>query len=384
MNKNIKVYLACTGVGIINRGIETFACECFYGLQSTEGLQIELFKGAGDEKLDEHRLWNLPRNGNLAPFLGKFIKRNGYVVEQLSSFLPFVYHIKKGRPDIIFYSDSNLGFQLYWWRKQIGVPYRLVFSNGGPCNPPFSRTDYVQQVAPFYREQALEAGESPSKHFLVPYGINVPNGDPLLNHQQRQNIKQRLGLPCDRPIIISVGWISATHKRMNYVVDEVAALPEPRPYLVMLGYMDESSEAIVNQATLHLGKQGFTALSVPYEQVSQYYQVADIFVLGSLQEGFGRVYLEALIHGLPCVANDHPVMRYVLGSQGTFADLSKPGSMTQAIAQILQQGQPPQAIIHRREYVRERFSWKNLTPAYMEMFHACLAQEKDCVVSMQN
>ncbi|MBD2666130.1 glycosyl transferase group 1 [Richelia sinica FACHB-800] len=372
MKKKLKVYLACTGVGIINRGIETFARECFDGLHGTEGLQIELFKGAGEEKTDEQRLWNVPRNGKIAQLLGKLIKRNGYVVEQLSSFLPFVYQIKKGKPDIIFYSDSNLGFQLYWWRKQIGVPYRLIFSNGGPCHPPFSRTDYVQQVAPFYLEQALKAGESPSKHFLVPYGINVPQGNPLLNQNERQNLKQRLGLPIDRPIIISVGWISATHKRMDYVVDEVAALPEPRPYLVMLGHINEDSQTIINQATLRLGKEGFTALSVPYEQVSQYYQVSDIFVLGSLQEGFGRVYLEALIHGLPCIVHDHPVMRYVLGSEGTFADLSKPSAMTQAIAQILQQPQSPQAIIHRREYVRKRFSWKNLIPAYMDMFHSCL------------
>lgn len=375
MNKTIKVYLACTGVGIINRGIETFARECFDGLHSTEGLQIELFKGAGDEKPDEHRLSNLPRNGKLAPFLGKFIKRNGYVVEQLSSFLPFVSHIKKGKPDIIFYSDSNLGFQLYWWRKQIGVPYKLLFSNGGPCNPPFARTDYVQQVAPFYRELALKAGEPLSKHFLVPYGINVPDGDPLLNHQERQNIKQQLGLPSDRPIVISVGWISATHKRMDYVVDEVAALSEPRPYLVMLGYMDGNSPPIIDLASQKLGKDGFTARSVPYEQVAKYYQVADIFVLGSLKEGFGRVYLEAMIHGLPCIVNDHPVMRYVLGKQGVFADFSNPGAMSTVLTDLLERSQSVEDRIQRREYVRRNFSWQSLAPSYLQMFRDCLTHD---------
>ena len=375
MNKMIKVYLACTGVGIINRGIETFAHECFHGLHGSEGLQIELFKGAGEEKPGEHRLWNLPRNGKISPFLGKFIKRNGYVVEQLSSFLPFVYHIKKGKPDIIFYSDSNLGFQLYWWRKQIGVPYKLLFSNGGPCNPPFARTDYVQQVAPFYKEQALEAGEPPSKHFLVPYGINVPDGNPLLNYEERQNIKQHLGLPSDRPIIISVGWISATHKRMDYVVEEVAALPEPRPYLVMLGYMDANSPPIINLATRKLGKDGFIARSVPYEQVVQYYQAADIFVLGSLKEGFGRVYLEAMIHGLPCIVNNHPVMKYVLGEQGIFADLSKPGAMSTALYTLLDQSQSVESRINRKEFVRKKFSWSSLAPEYLQMFRDCLAHK---------
>ncbi|BAZ10113.1 group 1 glycosyl transferase [Calothrix sp. NIES-4071] len=371
--QRIKVYLVCTGVGIMSRGIETFARECFNGLKGTEGLDIELFKGAGSESSNEHRLWNLPRNSNIANFLGKCIRRNGYVVEQLSSFLPLVPHIKKGKPDIIFYSDSNIGYQMYHWRQQIGVPYKLLFSNGGPCGPPFSRTDHVHQVAPFYRDIALNAGELESKHSLVPYGINVPSGLPLFDEQARIQIRTKLGLPLERQIVLSVGWISADHKRMDYTINEIASLPDSRPYLVMLGHIDENSRDIINLARRQLGENGFTARSVPYEQVSEYYQAADLFVLGSLQEGFGRVYLEALIHGLPCIVNDYPVMRYVLSEQGKFADLSKPGSMSQAITDILQQPRSPEAMIQRREYVRERFSWESLAPAYMQMFHNCLA-----------
>ncbi|ACK73849.1 glycosyl transferase group 1 (plasmid) [Gloeothece citriformis PCC 7424] len=375
MSSLIKVFLVCTGVGIINRGIETFARECFDGLKGSSGLQMKLFKGAGLQQPDEYRLWNIPRTSNIANILGKCVQRNGYVVEQWSSFFPLIPHLKKEKPDIIFYSDSNLGFQLYWWRKQIGVPYKLLFSNGGPCGPPFSRTDHVHQVAPFYREIALAAGEPASKHSLVPYGINVPDGLPLFDDQVRSHSKTKLGLPSDRPIVLSVGWISAQHKRMDYTINEIASLPEPRPYLVMLGYIDDNSQAIIDLARRQLGESGFTARCVPYEQVAQYYQVADVFALGSLQEGFGRVYLEALIQGLPCIVNDHPVMRYVLDTQGTFADLSKLGSMAQAITDILKQPRSPEVMIKRREYVWERFSWKNLAPYYLEMFGKCLQQK---------
>ncbi|MDJ0688938.1 MAG: glycosyltransferase family 4 protein [Xenococcaceae cyanobacterium MO_188.B32] len=368
----IKVHLVCTGVGTINRGIETFARECFDGLHGTEGLNITLFKGAGEEKPDEYRLWNLPRNSKMASCVGKLIKRNGYVVEQLSSFLPLVRQIGKNRPDIIFYSDSNLGFQLYRWRKEIGVPYKLIFSNGGPCNPPFSRTDHVQQVAPFYRDMALQAGESANKHSLVPYGINVPQGPPVYEPAAKVRLRQQLNLPTNRPLILSVGWISSTHKRMDYIVKEIAALPEPRPYLVMLGHMDENSNEIVQLAERYLGKENFTARCVPYEQVQDYYQAADIFVLGSLKEGFGRVYLEALIHGLPCIVHDYPVMQYVLKDQGIFTDLSQSGSLTKTLAELLKQTQSPQIAIARREYVREHFSWQTLTPAYLNMFRNCL------------
>lgn len=375
MNSPIKVYLVCTGVGIINRGIETFARECFDGLKGTEGLEITLFKGAGDNQANERTLWNLPRTNKVVDFFGKLVQRNGYVIEQWSSFFSLIQYIKKGKPNIIFYSDSNLGFQLYWWRKQIGVPYKLLFSNGAPLCPPFSRTDYVHQVTPFFRDIALKAGEPESKHFLVPYGINVPEGDPIFERQMRYQMRQKLCLPIDRPIILTVGSISARdHKRMDYTINEVAALPHPRPYLIMLGHIDENSQIIIKQAREQLGEKGFTAISVPYDQVANYYQVADIFVLGSLKEGFGRVYLEALIHGLPCVVHEHPVMRYVLNSEGIFTDFSKAGAMAQSLSNILGQSQSIDAMLKRREYVRQRFSWKTLAPDYIEMFRSCLVK----------
>lgn len=373
MNK-LKVYLVCTGVGIINRGIETFARECFDGLKNIEELDITLFKGAGEEKPKEKVLWNISRESNLANFLGKTIKRNGYVVEQLSSFLPFVQEIKKGKPDLIFYSDSNLGFQLYRWREQIGVPYKLLFSNGAPCSPPFDRHDFVHQVAPLYREKALEAGESPEKHILVPYGINVPNDELIDDRTVIENLRKKLGLPIDRQIVISVGAIDPnSHKRMDYLVQEMAMMPEPRPYLVMLGHKHPESKVIIEQADKLLGKENYTARSVKYEEVRQYYQVADVFTLASLSEGFGRVFLEALIYGLPCIVHDHPVMRYVLKSHGIFADLSVSGSLSAKLTEVMGNlSSLKRDRSDRREYVEDTFSWKALAPEYLRMFYYCL------------
>ena len=129
----------------------------------------------------------------------------------------------------------------------------------------------------------------------------------------RRALRERLALPADRPVVLSVGWISRAHKRMDYVVEEVARLPAPRPFLMLLGAMDRSSDEIIRLAHERLGPDGFAARSVPYHEVAHYYAAADCFVLASLSEGFGRVFLEALAHGLPVIAHEHPVMRYVLG-----------------------------------------------------------------------
>jgi 1,2-diacylglycerol 3-alpha-glucosyltransferase len=391
----LKIFFSCSGVGILDRGIEIFFREAFDGLRGIDSLDITLYKGAGEKKPDEHVLWNVPRTGRTARFLGACIRRNSYVAEQLSTFPSMVRAIRKHRPDIIFYSDSNLGFQLFRWRKQIGVPFRLLFSNGGPCHPLFDRTDYVQQVVPFYLEEALAAGELADRHRMVPYGINVPNGAPDRNENLRRVFRRKLHLPVDRSIVLSIGWISARQKRMDYLVREFAALRVTRrskiedrsssqssnsdlrsPFLVMLGTMDAESAAIIALARENLGEENFTARSVPHNEVADYYRAADLFALASLQEGFGRVFLEALIHGLPVIAHDHPVMRFVLGSEGVLGDLSKSGTLAALIQETLGREDSDADVIRRREMVRARFSWPVLASQYREMFFDCFEKVK--------
>ena len=372
MNEPVRVLFSCSGVGIFNRGIESFFREAYDGLKGVEGIEARLIKGAGVPKDDEWVVANLPRTGRLAPMLGKLARRNAYVVEQWSSFPGVVRHIRQFRPQVVFYSDSNLGFLLYWFRRQIGVPYRLLFSNGGPCHPPFVRTDCVQQVAPLYYQEALDYGESPGKHFLVPYGINVCN-PPKVDVENKRKLRAGLNLPPDRPVVLSVGWIARQHKRMDYLIEEVARLPEPRPYLQLLGAMDENSPEIIALGRRLLGQENFGAASVPYERVSDYYRAADVFVLTSLKEGFGRVYLEAMMHGLPVIGHRHPVIEYVLGDQGTVADLDRPFGLTRVLQEALSAPLDEQARLRRWQSVRDRFSWEALAPGYEEMFRKVAA-----------
>src|SRR5216684_4385260 len=216
-----KVLFCCTGVGIFNRGIESFFREAFDGLTASPDLDTWLIKGRGKPGERELPAWCLPRTRRPARWVGRIIRRDSYVAEQLSSF-PFVVHqIRRLRPDVVFYSDSNLGFQLFRWRKQIGVRFRLLFSNGGPCRPPFDRTDFVHQVAPLYYDEAIQAGEQAKKHFMVPYGIGLCPS-PVIAATERQRLRRQLTLPEDRPVVLSVGWISRQHKRMDYLVRELS------------------------------------------------------------------------------------------------------------------------------------------------------------------
>ena len=367
-----KIFCVCTGLGITNRGIESFFRESFDGLKQRIKPRLMLFKGAGATSEDEHVLSGISRNSWFARLLGATVRRNGYFVEQLSALPSLIRSIRVEKPDVVFYSDSNLGFRLFRWRNQIGVPFRLLFSNGGPCHPPFDRTDFVHQVVPEFFDEALAAGEPPKKHFLVPYGIKAVQPtlpDPSL----KTELRLRLGIPPQQKMVLSVGWVAKPHKRMDYVIEELAKLPLPRPHLVMLGEMDSGSMAIIDLATRLLGSNRFTARTVPYAEVGSYYQAADVFVLASLREGFGRVFLEALTHGLPVIAHDEPTIKYVVGDTGVFGNMQCPGVLSELLGRELKQKQNTHAAEARRKSVSDRFDWSVLAPQYEAMFHAVTA-----------
>jgi glycosyltransferase involved in cell wall biosynthesis len=371
----LRILFSCTGIGVENRGIESFFREAFDNLHDLPGTECRLVRGRGRAGHAETVAACLHRDTAVALILGRLTGRSAYAVEQWTSLPSVVCQIRRFRPDVVFTSEANLGFLLRRFRRRIGVQFQWLYSNGGPCSPPFDRHDIVHQVAPFYLQQALDSGEDPNRHFMVPYGIRMRE-PPAASTAEKKALRHRLDIPTARPVVLSVGWISKVHKRMDYVINEVAQLPEPRPYLQLLGAMDVDSEELVALAEERLGPGNFNIRSVSYEEVAPFYQVADLFVLASLQEGFGRVYLEALCHGLPVIAHRHPVMEYVLGDQGTLADLSQPGELAaQLTRQLSRPGDEPSRLA-RWTSVRDRFGWDTLRPEYLRMFQWAKAATK--------
>src|SRR5947209_3571701 len=92
---SVRVLLGCSGVGRINRGIETFFREAFDALRCAPGLDVRLLKGRGIACANERASWSLPRTCVLAGLLGWLTYRNGYVVEQWSSFLSVAAEIRR-------------------------------------------------------------------------------------------------------------------------------------------------------------------------------------------------------------------------------------------------------------------------------------------------
>lgn len=367
MKRVPEIFLVCPGLGHIFRGYETFTRQCFDVLREERSFRMRLFKGAGPESDNETRIPILRRTSLMAPAAARLIGRTNYDAEQLTFALGLIPYLVRERPEVVFFSDQQMGGVLWRWRRLSQQKFRLLFSNGGPAQPPFPRWDHIHQVSPEHYEEGLRRGVSAEKQTLIPYGYSISRQPQVLSSQERIARRRRLELPTDGPIVISVGMLSATHKRMDYLIKEVCSLPEPRPYLVMLGQSAGSeTENIRAMAERMLGPGRYRMASVPPDQVQEYYRNADVFVLASLAEGLPRVLLEALAEGLPCIAHDYATTRYVLGSSGYLADLRSPGALAKTIVAALQEGDLSVRVARQRD-AYERFSWDRLAPQYASM-----------------
>lgn len=367
MDKRL-VFFACTGLGRINRGYETFTHECFQTLEGEPGLDLYLFKGAGKSSKKEKTLLNLHRGTSLANFLAKMFKKDAYYIEQLTFFFTFLPYVIIRKPAVIFYSDFILGCFFWNIRGKLGLKYKLIFSNGAPNGPPFIRCDLVQQLLPCYLKIALDAGEPPEKHILLPYGIKIEESVIAYSNEEKGALRKKFGLPVDKKIIISVGAVNASHKRMDYLIREVSLLPKGEYFLLILGQFGPETGQIQDLAKSLL-PDNHIITSVNFEEINDYYAAADLFVLCSLLEGFGRVYMEALRSGLPVLTHDYDVSREVLQKEGFYADFSKIGSLKELIESISKDEEvfSDQSAQRRLDFVRETYSWDVLKKRYVEM-----------------
>lgn len=370
----LTVVIACSGVGHVMRGFETFAVECHAALQRDPRLRPLLVRARGPARGGgERSASTIPRDARLARLLGRAARRDGYFAEQMVYALRLLPLLTRERPDVVYVSDWALAGALGRWRALSRARFRLLLSNGAAGPPPYDWTiDHVQQLTPRNMRAALDAGEPPARHTFLPLGVELPPKLHLLASGEREALRERLGLPRGREIVLSVAALNVWSKRLDYVVREVASL-EPRPYLVLLGQREEETPRVLELASSILGNDGFCARTVSPAGVADYYRAADLLVLGSLYEAMARVLVEALGHGLPTLSHDSEITRFVTGDHGMRADLSRPGALAALVAALRRNGLSPERRRAQHQFAYETFGWQALLPRYAEMIERCAA-----------
>lgn len=364
--------MPCTGLGRQFRGFEAFTREAYAALRGAGGIDLRVYGGGGEVVDGERRVWNLPRDSAAGLGVARLMGRGSYFVEQATFFAGFLPHLITWRPQLIYFADLNFGNALWHWRQFSGQDFTLLYYNGGPTTRPFTRCDLVQQVTPAHYADAVARGESASRMFVLPHGFTVPATMPPRDTARTAATRRAFGVPENTRMLLSVGMLGPTLKRMDALVDAVAAMSEDRPHLVLLGQETPETPALRARARELLG-DGVWMGTWPREQMPDAYEAADAFALLSLDEGFGLAYVEALAAGLPCVVHDNPNTRYILGGHAFSGDTTTQSTTVALLMRALVDAPDETRRSIRQGWVREHFSWDVLAPRYVDMLLACAA-----------
>jgi glycosyltransferase involved in cell wall biosynthesis len=359
--------LSCSGLEHAHRGFESFARECFDELRDEPRLELRLVKATGESGDGEVAVRSITRDGRLAQLFKS--RQNGPIkAEQFAFAFSLQREILRWRPQVIYFSEWFTGVGLNRLRAVNRQQYALVLSNGSMAGEGFEPFDRVHQhTAPAF-EYVLEHGADPARNILLPVAFRFSPELELPSEDERRALREQFGLPADRTIVISVAALNRWHKRLDYVIEELARLPEPRPFLLLVGQPEAETEGLRSLATELLGDDGHSFRSVPRPEVDLLLRAADVFVLASFAEGLPRALVEATDRGLPVLAHDYGIPRYAMGDHGRLADLHQPGALAGLIRAGEETGwRDPAEAEARHRFVYNAFSWDRLRPEYVEL-----------------
>jgi len=170
----------------------------------------------------------------------------------------------------------------------------------------------------------------------------------------------------DRPVLLTVS-AKRPHKNLLRLIDAVAALPAPRPVLILPGYpTPHECELRSRAATLGIPHDVRFPAWVSTADLEGLYATATAFVFPSLYEGFGLPVLEAMARGVPVACSNRGALAEVAGDAAVLFDPESVGSIVAALGRIL--GAVPRGAAARGLAQAERFSWRATADASHESY----------------
>lgn len=180
--------------------------------------------------------------------------------------------------------------------------------------------------------------------------------------------RRKLGLPENVPIVLIVSALIES-KRVVDGLQAVAALPGV--HLVVAG--DGPQRSQLDEAASKLMPGRFQRVTMPPEEMPDLYRSVDAFLHPGLHESFGNVYIEAAASGLPVVAHDSIVTRWIFEDDAVLVDANDEHELTRGLRIALGSGRGEFRPDVQR--VHERFAWPNIANQYRE-FMATVVHER--------
>ena len=186
----------------------------------------------------------------------------------------------------------------------------------------------------------------------------------------KQEARQRLGLPLDKKLILFASQrVTNVNKGMDYLIEACRQLQISDAAVVILG---GHAEEVVSQLSLEAYPLGYVN---DEQRIVDVYHAADVFVLPSLSENLPNTIMEAMACGVPCVGFkvggipeeiDHRRNGYV-------ADYRSAEDLARGICWILTEADYEELSKNAVQKVVQNYSQQSVALKYLDVYHQAQA-----------
>lgn len=219
------------------------------------------------------------------------------------------------------------------------------------------RCDRIIAVSEALAKAASKIGIPASRIIVIPDGIDLNQFTPSENQRE--------------PLIVFVGSL-IKRKGVIYLIEAMSHITSacPTVRLIIIGDGPERPALEQAAATACLTRRVTFVGQQPSQQVRQWLQAAQVFVLPSVEEGLGVVLLEALACGTPIVASQvGGIPEVVTSNVGLLVPPANSTLLAESITQLLSDTQRWLAMSQNaRRRAEELYDWQQIAVRFVSIY----------------
>lgn len=277
--------------------------------------------------------------------------------------IPLLY---RGKMIVTVHDLTHLIYPEFLPFKAVHWYFKYLF--GAVCR----RADHIMADSESTKRDLLHFYHpDPSKISVVPLGV----GSEFVRKEKSalEYLYERYSIPRDKKLILYVGNL-LPHKNLEKLMEAFSKMPDRGDCrLILVGKAFENyagnareKELGIENLTIHTGM-------VSQEALVDLYNLADLFALPSLYEGFGLPVLEALACGTPVACSNASSLPEVGGSVVDYFDPLDAAGMAKVLESGLDKKGTRDAEI--REWLTH-FDWAKTSAAVVDVARSVLGESR--------
>jgi phosphatidyl-myo-inositol dimannoside synthase len=232
--------------------------------------------------------------------------------------------------------------------------------------------DRIVSVSSFTKNKIIALHQLPAEKCLVLNNCIDPFLQRPSEKKRSASLVQRYNINENDIVLLTLTRLSARdrYKGYGYVLEslvEIVSKYKNIKYILAGGY-EASEKEYIDEMVAKFGLQNNVIITgfLAEEELAAHFELADIYVMPSVKEGFGIVFVEAMYYGTPVIAGnaDGSTDALLQGELGLLIEPDKPKAITEAIQKMIKNRK---AYEPNHDLLMDNFGYENYKRRLEEM-----------------